>query len=66
MNYKTINMSCENIKPLNKEVECKVNSTLEKLKLKELQFELFIGKVACEIGFEKTIELLKQCKNELS
>jgi hypothetical protein len=30
-----------------------------------LKHQLFIGKVAEILGFDKTVELLKECKNEI-
>lgn len=33
--------------------------------IEKLQKQLFVGKVADIIGFERTIELLQECKDEL-
>jgi hypothetical protein len=38
------------------------NYNLEIKKLDKLKNQLFIGKVICELGFKKTIELLKESK----
>jgi hypothetical protein len=34
-------------------------------KKEKLKHQLFIGKVAEIFGFDKTLELLKECKNEI-
>lgn len=34
-------------------------------KKEKLKHQLFIGKVTEILGFDKTVELLKQCNNEL-
>ena len=38
---------------------------MQKLDNEKLKYQLFIGKVSEIIGIEKTLELLKECKNEI-
>ena len=38
---------------------------MQKLNKEKLKYQLFIGKVSEIIGIEKTLELLKECNNEI-
>jgi hypothetical protein len=42
-----------------------INEAKEMEKKKKLKHQLFIGKVSDIIGFDKTLELLKECNNTI-
>ena len=53
----------------NSELDIWINDLIPKAKAMEtkekLKHQLFIGKVAEILGFDKTVELLKQCNDEI-
>ena len=42
-----------------------INQAKEMEKKKKLKHQLFIGKVSDVIGFDKTLELLRECNNTI-
>lgn len=41
---------------------CLIGAIFDEMNITSLEQQLFIGKVSSEIGFDKTLELLKECK----
>jgi hypothetical protein len=39
-----------------------IGAIFEEINITRLEHQLFIGKVSDEIGFDRTVELLKECK----